>query len=120
MLVSCLVYSLILKVEATCSSKISVDFNELHGVISQEIFITTPVRTSNPTDESTSHKIEFNIIFQSMSRSPKWSAAFKFLADTLYTFSISVMYTTYSAYFILFDLITEITLSEKYRLLIWI
>jgi hypothetical protein len=36
--------------EATCSSKRSINFNGLHGVISQKIglFITTAVITSNP------------------------------------------------------------------------
>jgi hypothetical protein len=37
--------------EATYSSEMLVDINELHGVISQkiELFITTAVGTSNPT-----------------------------------------------------------------------
>jgi hypothetical protein len=37
--------------EALYSSEISVDFNGLHSVVSQKIvlFITTAVRTSNPT-----------------------------------------------------------------------
>jgi hypothetical protein len=40
-----------LKMEAICSSETSVD-NGIHGVISQkmELFITTAVRTSNPTN----------------------------------------------------------------------
>jgi hypothetical protein len=40
-----LAYSSILKMEATCSPEMSVDFSGLHGVISQEIvfFITTAV-----------------------------------------------------------------------------
>jgi hypothetical protein len=51
MLVSCLAYYSTLKIEATCSFEKSVAFNELCGVISQkiELFITTAVRTSNPT-----------------------------------------------------------------------
>jgi hypothetical protein len=38
--------------EATCSPKRSMMFGRLHGVISQEteLFITTAVRVSNPTD----------------------------------------------------------------------
>jgi hypothetical protein len=50
MLVSCLAYSLTLEMGATCSSKTSVDFSRLHGIISQktELFITTTVWTSNP------------------------------------------------------------------------
>jgi hypothetical protein len=38
--------------EAICSSETSVDFNGLHGVISQkiELLITTALRTSNPTE----------------------------------------------------------------------
>jgi hypothetical protein len=37
--------------EAICASEALVDFSELHGIISQKIvlFITTAVRTSNPT-----------------------------------------------------------------------
>jgi hypothetical protein len=54
MLVSCSVYSFALKMEATCSSetlKHRFTFSVLHGIISQKIklFITTVVRTSNPT-----------------------------------------------------------------------
>jgi hypothetical protein len=51
MLVSCLAYSSTLKMEATCFSETSVDFQGLHGVIFQkiELFITTAVRTSNHT-----------------------------------------------------------------------
>jgi hypothetical protein len=50
-LVSSLAYSLALKMKATFSSEMSMTFNRLHGVISQniELFITTAVRTSNPT-----------------------------------------------------------------------
>jgi hypothetical protein len=42
-------------VQAVCSSETSVDFNGLHGVISQklELFITAAVRTSNPTSMHT-------------------------------------------------------------------
>jgi hypothetical protein len=49
----CLAYST-LKMEATCSSETSVDFQRLLGIISQEIelFITTTVRTTNPTGNS--------------------------------------------------------------------
>jgi hypothetical protein len=36
-LVSCLAYSSMHRMEATCSSVTSVDFNRLHGVISQKI-----------------------------------------------------------------------------------
>jgi hypothetical protein len=48
LLVSCLVYYLNLKREATRSSEMSVDFNGPHGVISQkiELFIITAERTS--------------------------------------------------------------------------
>jgi hypothetical protein len=35
-LVSCLVYSSALMMEAVCSSKTSVDFTELHSIISQK------------------------------------------------------------------------------------
>jgi hypothetical protein len=37
---------------AACYSEISVIFNGLHGVISQkiEVFVTTAVRTSTPTN----------------------------------------------------------------------
>jgi hypothetical protein len=51
MLVSCLAYSLTLNVEATCPPKRWLIFGGPHGVISQktELFITTAVRTSNPT-----------------------------------------------------------------------
>jgi hypothetical protein len=50
-LVSCLDYSATLNMEATCSSETSVDFHGLHGVISQkmELFITTAMKTSDPT-----------------------------------------------------------------------
>jgi hypothetical protein len=50
----CLAYSSTLKTEATCSSETSVDFQRTTRVISQkiELFITTAVRTSNPTDEA--------------------------------------------------------------------
>jgi hypothetical protein len=39
------------KLELICSSETSVDFSGLHGVIPQKtvLFITTAVRTSNPT-----------------------------------------------------------------------
>jgi hypothetical protein len=49
-LVSCLAYSLTLKMEVTCSSETLVDFG-LHGIISWKIglLITTAVRTSNLT-----------------------------------------------------------------------
>jgi hypothetical protein len=36
-LVSYLAYSSILKMEATCSSKLRLTYNELHGVVSQKI-----------------------------------------------------------------------------------
>jgi hypothetical protein len=36
MLISCLAFSKILKVEATCSTEISLDFNGLHIVVSQD------------------------------------------------------------------------------------
>jgi hypothetical protein len=41
MLVSCLAYSPTLKMEATCSSETSLNFNKLYGIISQktELFI---------------------------------------------------------------------------------
>jgi hypothetical protein len=44
-------YSISLKMKATSSSETWVDFNGLHGVISQkiELFITTAVRTSDAT-----------------------------------------------------------------------
>jgi hypothetical protein len=44
---SCLAYSSTMKMEPICSSESSVDFNGLHGVISQkiELFITTALRT---------------------------------------------------------------------------
>jgi hypothetical protein len=47
-LVSCLAYSLSLKMEETHSSEMLLTFNGVHGVISQKIepFITTAVRTS--------------------------------------------------------------------------
>jgi hypothetical protein len=50
-LVSCSAYSSTLKIEAIYPSETSVDFNGLHGVISQKIepFMTTADRTSNPT-----------------------------------------------------------------------
>jgi hypothetical protein len=51
--VSFLAYSSTLKMEVTCSSETSVStFSGLHGIISQkiELFITTAVRTSNPTE----------------------------------------------------------------------
>jgi hypothetical protein len=50
-LVSCLAYSSTLKMEAKFPLKRWLTFNSLHGVISQKIefFITTAVRTSNPT-----------------------------------------------------------------------
>jgi hypothetical protein len=41
MLVSCLAYSSILKMLATCSSETSVDFQRTHGVISQKIELLT-------------------------------------------------------------------------------
>jgi hypothetical protein len=46
-----------MKIGATCSSENSVEFNGLHGVISQKakFFITTAVRTS----DSISHYIDF-------------------------------------------------------------
>jgi hypothetical protein len=49
-LVSCVVCSSTLKMEAICSSEIRSIFNELHCVIFQniELFITIAVRTSNP------------------------------------------------------------------------
>jgi hypothetical protein len=39
------------KMEVTCFSEMLADFNKLHGDISQkaELFITTAVRTSDPT-----------------------------------------------------------------------
>jgi hypothetical protein len=48
---SCLAYSSTLKMEATCSSKMSV--SGLHSVISKKmkLFITTVVRTSHPTND---------------------------------------------------------------------
>jgi hypothetical protein len=51
MLASCLAYSSILKMEATCSSETSVDFQRLTGVISQktELFKITTANASNPT-----------------------------------------------------------------------
>jgi hypothetical protein len=51
-----LAYSSTLTKEATCSSKMSMDFNGLHNVTSQkiELFIITTVRTSNPTQYSDS------------------------------------------------------------------
>jgi hypothetical protein len=50
-LVSCLAYSITMKTEATYSSRMSVDFNGLYGIISKknELFITTAVRFSNST-----------------------------------------------------------------------
>jgi hypothetical protein len=45
MLVSCLAYSSALTMEATCSSKTSVDFHRTRR--HSELFITTPVTTSN-------------------------------------------------------------------------
>jgi hypothetical protein len=50
-LVSCLAYSFMLKMEVTCSSTHWLSFNRIHGIMSQktELFITTTVRTSNPT-----------------------------------------------------------------------
>jgi hypothetical protein len=41
----------LLKMEETCSSKISVDFSGLYGIVPQkiELLITTAVRTSDPT-----------------------------------------------------------------------
>jgi hypothetical protein len=49
-LASGLAYSSTLKMEATYSSETSIDFQDVHGVISQKIdlFLTTAVRTSNP------------------------------------------------------------------------
>jgi hypothetical protein len=40
-----------MKIEATCYSKTSIDFNRVDGVISQkiELFIATAVRLSNAT-----------------------------------------------------------------------
>jgi hypothetical protein len=51
MLVSCLAYSSTLKKKEACSSGTLADFFGLHGVIAQrtKLFITTAVRTSNPT-----------------------------------------------------------------------
>jgi hypothetical protein len=51
LLVSCSAYSWTLKMKATFPLKRRLTFKGLHGVISQEIelFITTAVRTSNPT-----------------------------------------------------------------------
>jgi hypothetical protein len=51
MKVSCVVYSLTMKIEETCFSEMSVAFIGLHSVISQKIefFITTAVRTSDHT-----------------------------------------------------------------------
>jgi hypothetical protein len=45
--------------EAICSSEMSVDFNGLHGVISQKmvLFITTAVRASNPTSSERGWKL---------------------------------------------------------------
>jgi hypothetical protein len=44
-----LAYFSILKMEATCSSAASVDFNGQHKSQMTELFITTVVKTSNPT-----------------------------------------------------------------------
>jgi hypothetical protein len=54
MLVSCLAYSSTLKIRGDIPPKHLLTFNGLHGVISQNIvlFITTAVRTSNPTYQS--------------------------------------------------------------------
>jgi hemin uptake protein HemP len=54
MLVSCLAYSSALKMEATWSSKMLLDFNRLHSGILQkvELTITTAVRTSNATNSN--------------------------------------------------------------------
>jgi hypothetical protein len=62
MLVSCLAYSSTLKMEVTFSSETSVDFQRLLGIISQEIelFITTAVRTTNPTGNS--HGPKFHLL----------------------------------------------------------
>jgi hypothetical protein len=56
MLVSCLAYSYTLKMGATSSFKISMIFNGLHGVIFKEteLFVTSAVRTSDPTVSDTS------------------------------------------------------------------
>jgi hypothetical protein len=45
-------YSSALKMETMCSPQTSVDFNGLHGILSQKIdlSITTTVRTSNPME----------------------------------------------------------------------
>jgi hypothetical protein len=50
----CSVYSSTLKMEAIYSIEISVDFNELRGVICQKIviFIATALSTSNPKEKS--------------------------------------------------------------------
>jgi hypothetical protein len=61
--VSCLACSSVLKMEATCR----LTFNRLHGIISQktEFFITTSVRTCNPTYKMSvtfytiSHNVQF-------------------------------------------------------------
>jgi hypothetical protein len=50
-LVFCSAYFSNLKMEATCSSGTTADFNGIHGVIARKIvlFTTTVVRTSYPT-----------------------------------------------------------------------
>jgi hypothetical protein len=49
MLVFCLAYSLALKMDATCSSETSVDFHRTAWRYIPEFFVTTAVRTSNPS-----------------------------------------------------------------------
>jgi hypothetical protein len=51
MLVSCLAYSSTLKMEATCSSETSVDFQRttVRCIPEDKLFIITTVRTSDPT-----------------------------------------------------------------------
>jgi hypothetical protein len=51
MFLSWLQYSSTLKMEAKCCVKTWLPFNELHGIIFKkpELFTTTGVRTSNPT-----------------------------------------------------------------------
>jgi hypothetical protein len=53
MLVSCLAYFSTLKIEATCSSKTSINFSALRGVIFEKmkLFITSAARTSHPTND---------------------------------------------------------------------
>jgi hypothetical protein len=53
-MVSCLVYSSILKMKATCSSETKLTFNELRIVVSHEteFLITTAVTTYNPINSS--------------------------------------------------------------------